>query len=553
MSSQSIRTQIKQASVAAIAAMAVSSPAMADSGAITLSSVNPANIEVVGDGNTYTAPAIALVSLASNAHITLDAGVSGKIKNWKAWLKFKAPGSFWVQFGDDGYSKSYSAGSRPKTVNTNISLKVPYGSLAPYVTAQCNNLANSLRGQGLSNDQIFAQDRTIVVEASGALSWEMSGVAGNGLPQEVQTYKTFNIVCKNAAPSRVPPPVSNDPTRNIPDVDQASLSIFEVSTLNGACNLTLSGVIVTKAANKLVKFRYKDNQGNQSDIKTVNTDHTKTVNFAHKYALAGTGNKQGKIRIAIVNDNFSSSWTDYNVNCNPNAPGGLVDNSGVQTSDLTKGAATGVAPTTSGAGTQSSSALPGKRVGSGVPRPGGFKADLGQADLMATPLGMSLAGGPRSWGSSVVISNTSHATVKGVGPAGNLCRFWPAAFRPFNKGTVKSGAFAATIYRNNHPIHTANFNLDAKSGLPANSGWYKFNLDLPQGTSTVKLVLDSNSTVAESDENNNVYLLTVTVNFPCTNLGKAIAPKTTMPGTRSPGSRGKSIIMPRAVPQKNRR
>ncbi|CAN0579299.1 unnamed protein product, partial [Laminaria digitata] len=141
----------------------------------------------------------------------------------------------------------------------------------------------------------------------------------------------------------------------------------------------------------------------------------------------------------------------------------------------------------------------GKTARPGTPGPGGLKTDSGQADLMATPLGMSLAGGPRGWGSHVVIDNPAHATVKGIGVAGNLCRFWPAAFRPFNKGTVKSGPFAATIYRDNQPVHSANFDLDPKKGLPSNSGWYRFNLELPQGTSQIKLVLDPKTMVAESD------------------------------------------------------
>ncbi|CAN0457469.1 unnamed protein product, partial [Laminaria digitata] len=255
------------------------SPALADTGTINVLSVSPANIEIVSDGSKYIAPAIALVSLSATVNVALDADVSGKVKSWKAWLKAKAPGSFSVQFSDDGYSKSYPLGSRPKSVDTNVALSIPYGSLAPYATGQCNNLANSLRGQGLSESEIFGQDRVIVVGVSGALSYEMTGLSGVPVPPEVvpvppgvQTGQSFNLVCKASNPTRLPSSGANNPTRNIPDVSQAFLSISEAGLLNGACNLTLSGVIVTKDANTQVKFRYKDDEGNQSSIKTVKTD-----------------------------------------------------------------------------------------------------------------------------------------------------------------------------------------------------------------------------------------------------------------------------------------
>jgi hypothetical protein len=83
-------------------------------------------------------------------------------------------------------------------------------------------------------------------------------------------------------------------------------------------------VIVSKSANQQVKFRYKDDKGNQSNIISVMTDHSKTAMFAHKYDLVGTGPKQGKIHIDIEGENFNSAWKNYNVQCQANAPGGVT-------------------------------------------------------------------------------------------------------------------------------------------------------------------------------------------------------------------------------------
>ena len=144
-----------------------------------------------------------------------------------------------------------------------------------------------------------------------------------------------------------------------------------------------------------------------------------------------------------------------------------------------------------------------------------LKADLGSADLMATPLGLSFAGSKRPWGSSAVLDNPALAQATGVGPQGNLCHFVQTAFRPFNKGEVASGPFKTRVYRNKQLVQHPTFDLQAHEGLTHGAGWYKFDLELPQGKSVIKIVLDSDRVVAESDEGNNVYTVVVDVNFPC--------------------------------------
>ena len=145
------------------------------------------------------------------------------------------------------------------------------------------------------------------------------------------------------------------------------------------------------------------------------------------------------------------------------------------------------------------------------------------------------------------INNPGHASAIGLGPSSNLCRFSPTSFRPFNKGLAASGWFIAAVYRNNHLIHSANFNLGPQSGLPGN-GWYQFHIDLPQGMSQVKIVMDPNGGISETDESNNVYTLNVNVNIPCAQPGLGANPGAkAIPGA-NPRGIGKRVIPGKPVP-----
>ncbi|CAN0457452.1 unnamed protein product, partial [Laminaria digitata] len=158
--------------------------------------------------------------------------------------------------------------------------------------------------------------------------------------------------------------------------------------------------------------------------------------------------------------------------------------------------------------------------------------------MMVTPLGLSMAGGKQAWGSTFEISNPGHVVAKGLGVGANLCRFSPVGFRPFNKGLAASGNFKAQVYRNNIPVHTAFFTLGAQSALPGN-GWHNFSIELPQGKSQIKIVLDPANSVAESDEGNNVYTVNARVSVACELPGRGAPSMTKNPGARNPAVPGK--------------
>jgi hypothetical protein len=176
--------------------------ALADEMSSSVSSVYPKRIEVLSNGQVYTQPAIPLVSLSASLVVNIDSEFSGRIKSWKAWVSFNpqapANASAVIHFSQHPHSVSYPAGSRPKTVSTRgVNINVPYGTLAPTLIAHCNALADKLHTQGMSNQEIFSQDRVIPVHVLSNLEADISGI-GTATPPEVgaNIYKSFELVCK---------------------------------------------------------------------------------------------------------------------------------------------------------------------------------------------------------------------------------------------------------------------------------------------------------------------------------------------------------------------
>ncbi len=176
--------------------LSAASPSYADLGIVNILSVEPGEIEVDSNGNDYTVPAIPLISLTAQLNVRLDAGISGRVKSWKAWVKVKPETGFWSviwkQFENDAAQASYSI-PRPKKVNTTANISVPYSSLVNTVNSYCNSMADSLREQGLSNEEIFDQDRVITIQAQGALSYKMSGLPGPSHPEEYTAPQYFDV------------------------------------------------------------------------------------------------------------------------------------------------------------------------------------------------------------------------------------------------------------------------------------------------------------------------------------------------------------------------
>ncbi len=187
--------------------MAMAGAAWADKHDASVDSIHPKRIEVLSNGVAHTKPAIPLVSLSANLVVDIDAGYSGRVKSWKAWLKAtpKAPGNTMAtaDFSQHPHSESYPVGSRPKKVQTRgVGVTVPNNSLKPFLVDHCNWMANDLRSKGMSNQVIFSQDRVIPVYIYSETQADFSGVKGHAVPEQIgnipsqATFQMLEVVCK---------------------------------------------------------------------------------------------------------------------------------------------------------------------------------------------------------------------------------------------------------------------------------------------------------------------------------------------------------------------
>lgn len=137
-------------------------------------------------------------------------------------------------------------------------------------------------------------------------------------------------------------------------------------------------------------------------------------------------------------------------------------------------------------------------------------------DLIPTTIGFVIKSGPVAWGATEVLDNPAQADATRVGPQQNLCRFFPAAYRTFNKGDGNAGAFVTKTYRDGTLVHTHN----VPGGLASKQmiDWHKFTLDLKEGMNVIRVVFDANKQVAETDESNS-YQIRVNVKIDCNGDG----------------------------------
>lgn len=156
--------------------------------------------------------------------------------------------------------------------------------------------------------------------------------------------------------------------------------------------------------------------------------------------------------------------------------------------------------------------------GDGTPvKPVGDVA-AGLPDIIPTTLGFIMFSPIVQWGGSTTISDPTWADATKQGPQRNLCKFFPAAYRTFNKGNYAAGPFVTKVYRDNALVHTHNVpgGLEAKGFID----WHKFSIQLHEGLNVIKVVFDANKQVSESDEKN-AYSIRVNVQIDCNGDGKA--------------------------------
>lgn len=303
--------------VATLGALGLTSPpALADSSSVTVQWFSSPPIVVEADGNDYIGVVSPDSSIEGSLLVEIDAQTSGRVKSWTAKPKLGVLASenqfdvAWATFHQSDTSVAYSV-PRPKSVSELAIFSIPSQHYAPFMVVGCNFHAEVLRAQGLGNEEIFAQDRQIKVAVHGGVEYETTGVPSiNPVPPETvlwSSYPQITVTCQAA----------EDLSPFAPDITSATLSAAtqQTSNVSGACVLQLNGQLTSQEPNTQVKFRYIDDSGQQSDLRTVTTDGGGDVSFQHSYPLDLKQKTSGKVQMVGASHAFKSNWAEYQVDC----------------------------------------------------------------------------------------------------------------------------------------------------------------------------------------------------------------------------------------------
>ncbi len=306
------RTLLTLTVFGAVLAAAAPAPA-ADKADSEITWVSSLPIVVASDGSNYIG-VVASQSYAINGtiEVDLDAGVLGGIKDWSAHPLLAVvvqpaagPQNAKIQnvtgFEESGQSKSYSI-PRPSSVKESFPFTISKQAYADFAVAACNLHAGLMRDDGLSNQQIFGQHRTIQIHVQSSLDYEMSGPSGVPIPQEVAALRTVDVTCQ-ASPEFA--------------VTDASLEaeVVQTAMVGGTCELRLNGSVTSLDPNTTVTFRYHDSGGQKSAVKSVKTGGGKSASFEHIFSIELENGTSGKVRIIGEAQNFQTGWADYEVDC----------------------------------------------------------------------------------------------------------------------------------------------------------------------------------------------------------------------------------------------
>lgn len=279
------------------------------------------NLTAKAEGHQYKRPS-AVPAYAWKAELFLSPGHTAGVKSWEIWPELDGS----LSLKSFGVAKSYPVGHRPFEVEKTVGRVIYASVLEDFAVEKCTANAQKLKQQGKSDAWIFSREHELTFEVRLELDYDIRIGVDSHLPSAGIGLEHRKITCE-AAPPPSREPVDPGPTREPRDnsVESATLITIEQTAANGLCQVTTSGVVTTTLPDTTVKFRYADDDGHQSDVKTVKTDHSRTVFFSHKYDVPNNpqGSESGKIRLLGVSTAFSSAWSNYSMDCGTKAPGGL--------------------------------------------------------------------------------------------------------------------------------------------------------------------------------------------------------------------------------------
>ena len=323
----SLHTQA--AAIAAVFAAALLPTAvLADEVDAYVTHITSQRLEVLSNGSSY-ATTNPFANLVADVNIEVDTDTAGRVKSWKIWLGIAGETSDSLWFPSYGKSKSYPWYDRPRRVDRTEQLIVPASAWSGYVKARCNELADALRAQGLGNTAIFSEDRKVELAVMAGFDVDTTGAGSGSILSEGSSWGAhakLDLICKKWSGAAVPQ-ASDSITVTPAKVVNKGLSILERHGATGVCKIRLDGWITTDQKNAEVSFRYKNQDGKESQLWSVNTGESKTATFSHWYDIPNTEwAETGSVRMVGVSHDFKSAWAEYTMDCVEGGPNTLTAN-----------------------------------------------------------------------------------------------------------------------------------------------------------------------------------------------------------------------------------
>jgi uncharacterized membrane protein len=323
---QMMRISLKKTSLFAAVILTLNPAiAFADTGKGYITGIQPSMIKVKSNGQAYTQLDY-IGNFSVLGKLRFSVGDTGRIKSWKASPVIEnGYGIAAIIPGTGAYekTKSYAIGHRPKTINQTMVFSLPGSMIENAAVAMCNLQANTLRGQGLSDHQIFNQHRYVSFYISMNASVDSTGLGSGDQGWEFAEKPKLEIQCSKRDGARIPA-ASNDLKAPL-QVSKATMQLKEIVTLGGACMVETITAIVASEANATIKYRFLHSSGKKSKVFAVKTKGNKIAVVSHKWNIPnGPRIERGRLWIEGVAPGFKSNKARYSMRCKAKGAGGFA-------------------------------------------------------------------------------------------------------------------------------------------------------------------------------------------------------------------------------------
>jgi hypothetical protein len=248
--------------------------------------------------------------------VVLDVEVSGSIVSWWVQPEFQTGVGMATEVGGmwfSRHSESYPFGSRPNKVNKIVDLSVAASTLEDEAVSMCNTIASGLRFNGMSDAQIFGQDRQAHFNVSLAHDQNMNGPGSNQLVIEALPASRLDVICKRYTPPSLPG--SNGGIASNIVIENATMTLMELPSKTGSCRVRTTLLVQSNKPNTQINYRYI-HSGASSQTYGAITDQSGDFTVLRLWDIPKVqGPEIGWFQVQGVSANFATNQAAYEMEC----------------------------------------------------------------------------------------------------------------------------------------------------------------------------------------------------------------------------------------------